>query len=576
MLKKLLIACCSLMFSWSIVAQEKLVLRTDRDYYVGGEEVWINITNVFNDSNQPSDISKVVYLEVSNEQFKPVYQTKFKLNNGVATSTVVLPDTISTGNYIIRAYTRWMQNSSSEDYTYKTISVVNPFSKNPMPQQTLAELSGKDSVEVKSSVSINNSGLDVAVNSNAYRKRNEVDLKIALLGQDGEQLKYATVSVVKSSLLYDDEYNPTQSFSTKENISGLTASTDDVGSSKKDLLMPEMKGEWVTGTITNINTGEPIVDEKMILCFVGDSPIMKFSKTDEEGRFHFEVNEYGKREMVIQPLNLDTAHIDYKVTLDPSYSQQYPESALPELAVSKEKAKDLNKAIVNMQVNTIYSAYLNQVVAEDSVEAKPSFYGNPEILVPIDNFIDLPTIEEVIRELVPFVALRKKKGDYYLKVIEAKSNIQREGNVIIMVDGVPVYDLNNVLLIKPSSLDRIEVMNLNYYLEDVDLGKLVCFYTKDGNMEGIDFDPRIFRQARDCYHSTYAYHSPDYTTDDMKMSRLADFRNCLYFGAIDFEGHVVAELKFTTGDDVGEYTVVIEGIDDKGNIHKKTTVFEVK
>ncbi len=80
-------------------------------------------------------------------------------------------------------------------------------------------------------------------------------------------------------------------------------------------------------------------------------------------------------------------------------------------------------------------------------------------------------------------------------------------------------------------------------------------------MASMDFDPRIFRQARKCYLPTYTYHCPDYSLDKLKKSRLADFRNCLYFGSVEFNGADEADLKIATGDDVGQYTVVVEGSD---------------
>ncbi len=486
------------------------MLRTDWVYYVGGEEVWINISNVFNGTNKISDLSNAVYLEISNDQFKPVVQTKFKLNNIMIALVVVLPDTISTGNYSVRAYTRWMRNGAPVDYTYKIISVVNPFSKNAMPKHSLASKSGKDSLIFISSELANDSCVVINTNSSSYRKREEVNLKVKLSDESGEQLKYATVSVVKSSLLYDAKYHPHKLFTNNRNPNDLLAANGNVGKAEQKLLVPEMKGEWLTGTITDINTGAPIVGEEMVLSFLGNNPIMGLSKTNYERQFKFEVNEYGEKEMVIQPFPLDTANIVYKVNLDPSYSRVYPKGELPVFALSKEKAFDLNKAIVNMQVNTIYSSFQDTVALKDSINPKPTFYGKPELYIPLDKFIDLPSIEDVFRELVPYVSLRKNKDHYFLKEVEAGTYLIKDGDVTIMVDGVPVYDLNSVVALNPSCLDRIEVINLDYYLEKEDLGRLICFYTKEGNMASIDFNPRIFRQVRKGYHPTYTCYCPDY------------------------------------------------------------------
>jgi len=560
-----------LLLTFSAKGQEQLILRTDRDYYVGGEEAWISITNVFSKSNKHSDLSKVAYLELLNKEFKPVLQTKFRLVGGEVTSVVILPDTISTGNYTFRVYTRWMQNQTDHVYTYKTISVINPFAKNALPEyddpNLVKEQNGRDSIDKKL---CRVAPIKLVLKDTRYRNRDKVKLAWSIDTTLSEEFKYFTVSVIKSALVYDNTYHPSDIYAEKgENNTPVPINN------ATEIKLPELEGEWLTGTITDNESGKNISKEKMVLSFVGNSPIMKFSTTDSMGRFRFIVNKYGKKEMVIQPFHLDTANINYKVTLDPSFSEQYPNTLLDKLVLSKEKALDLNKAIINMQINTIYSSFKPELFLKDSVETDLAFYGKPELKVTIDKFIDLPNVEEVIKEIVPYATIRKQKNQYSFKVYEARSYFPRDGETLTLVDGVPIYNINSVLAINPEDLNRIEVVNLNYYLEDETLGRLLCFFTNEGNMGAMDFDPRIFRQARECYHPSYSYVIPDYSSPEKRKSRLADFRNVLYFGTINDSENNSGELNFYTGDDKGDYTVVIEAIDSKGNIQRNTTSFEV-
>ncbi len=57
----------------------------------------------------------------------PVIQLKIGINGLSGSGEFRLPDTLRTGNYLIRSCTRWMQNLSSDLFSYKRISVVNPF-----------------------------------------------------------------------------------------------------------------------------------------------------------------------------------------------------------------------------------------------------------------------------------------------------------------------------------------------------------------------------------------------------------------------------------------------------------------
>ncbi|MCU4166188.1 hypothetical protein [Carboxylicivirga caseinilyticus] len=563
MMKKITFILVTILLSQSILSQETIVLRTDRDYYIGGEDLWVNIVNLNQENLQTSDLSKVVYLELLNEEFKPVLQQKLRLEDGEVTSLITLPDTISTANYALRAYTRWMRNLDNEPFAYKMISVVNPFARKSLPEgEVIADNQSKDSSLVKS----NQSDLQpmLKLNSAAYRNRSKVTLDLSKLSE----YNHLTVSVVKSCLLYD-EVQPELSKKAESKQSEI------IESHKGDILLPEVEGELITGTITNLETGDAVVGEKMMLSFVGDKPIMKFSTTDTSGRFRFVVNKYGKREMVIQPLKLDTSAINYKVNLDPGFSENYPDERMAPLLISKEKVADLNKTIINMQVNTIYSAYREDGSGKDTIDVPPPFYGEAEIFVSIDKFIELPTIEEVIKEIVPYVGLRKHKGEYYFKTFEPKTYYPRDGETLTLVDGVPVKNINSVLAINPEELDHIDLVNLDYYLEEEKLGRLLCFYTRDGNMGAMEFDNRIFRQARECYHPSYTYVSPDYSTKEKKKNRLADYRNVLYFGTVDLSvGN--NELEFYTCDDTGDYTVMVEGIDSKGKTYRKSIEFTVR
>jgi len=550
----------SLMLSIPLLGQERLILRTDRDYYVGGEDMWVNIVNLNSETNQTSDLSKVIYLELLNDEHQPVLQQKLRLQDGQIRSVVSLPDTISTANYALRVYTRWMRNLDVKPYTYKTVSVINPFAKNSLPTMDVSDITTEKQIERKKEQ--DSKFIQVDVKKAFYGNRDKV--KLSLLKTLQEDVNYVTVSVVKSCLINKPNNNSLSSFNTKQSVV-----------KRDDLLLPELEGELITGIITDLENGELITGEKMTLNFVGDSPIMQFSTTDSLGRFRFVVNEYGQREMVIQPYDLDTNSINYKVNLDPTFSEEYHENTIDPLLISKEKVEELNRAIINMQINTIYSAYRKDGNGKDSIQKQPPFYGKAEIVVPIGKFIDLPTVEEVIKEIVPYVGLRKQKGEYFFKTFEPKSYYPRDGKTLTLVDGIPVHNINRVLDINPEELDHIEVINLDYFLEEEKLGRLLCFYSRDNNMAAMDFDNRIFRQARECYHPSYTYVSPDYSSKEKRNNRLADFRNVLYFGNVDINDNET-EIVFYTGDDTGEYAVIVEGINSDGKVLRTTTEFTVR
>src|SRR5438045_2118598 len=106
---------------------EKIFLRTDRELYLTGELIWFNLFCTDASFHQPINISAVAYVEVLNRNNESVLSAKIQLTNGTGSGSLFLPTSLSTDNYIIRTYTRWMENFGPEFYFHKVIGIVNPF-----------------------------------------------------------------------------------------------------------------------------------------------------------------------------------------------------------------------------------------------------------------------------------------------------------------------------------------------------------------------------------------------------------------------------------------------------------------
>jgi len=89
---------------------EKVYLHTDRPAYLAGETMWCKLYVVDGALHRPLPLSTVAYVEVLNADNQPVAQGRVALRGGRGHGAFSLPDTLGTGRYQVRAYTRWMQN----------------------------------------------------------------------------------------------------------------------------------------------------------------------------------------------------------------------------------------------------------------------------------------------------------------------------------------------------------------------------------------------------------------------------------------------------------------------------------
>ena len=117
--------------------QEKLFVHTDKSAYTAGELMWFKVYNVDGANHKPIDLSKIVYIEVLDKNQSPVLQAKVGMKDGMGNGSIFLPVSLTTGNFMLRAYTSWMKNFSPDLYFYKKLTIINPLrSPDPASKQT--------------------------------------------------------------------------------------------------------------------------------------------------------------------------------------------------------------------------------------------------------------------------------------------------------------------------------------------------------------------------------------------------------------------------------------------------------
>lgn len=106
---------------------EKLYMHIDRPHYLAGETLWFSLYNLSYKSDKISSISSIAYVEILDFNQRPLSQTMVELENGRGSGNVNLTKNLSSGTYIIRAYTRAMRNQSQRAFFETTFELVNSF-----------------------------------------------------------------------------------------------------------------------------------------------------------------------------------------------------------------------------------------------------------------------------------------------------------------------------------------------------------------------------------------------------------------------------------------------------------------
>lgn len=104
--------------------QEKVYVQTDKNNYITGQHIWFSIYSVSFD--RPSELSKIVYLQLVSQGDKVVAQEKLPMDKGKSNGDLILPDSLLSGVYQLRCFTAWMLNFDEFSIFHKTIYIQNP------------------------------------------------------------------------------------------------------------------------------------------------------------------------------------------------------------------------------------------------------------------------------------------------------------------------------------------------------------------------------------------------------------------------------------------------------------------
>lgn len=104
---------------------EKVHLHLDKPYYAIGDDIWFKVYTTDSRTSAPTTLSKIVYVELFDEKDSLRTQLKLPMQSGLTWGDIRLPDTLSEGNYRIRAYTQLMRNAGPDFFFDKTIKIGN-------------------------------------------------------------------------------------------------------------------------------------------------------------------------------------------------------------------------------------------------------------------------------------------------------------------------------------------------------------------------------------------------------------------------------------------------------------------
>lgn len=521
---------------FTVKAQDKgLNLFTDRDLYVSGETL---LVKVFTPAEEQSGI---VNIDLINHNGKKITGVILEINNHQADGFISLPDSLSSGFYLLSTSTR-----TDKMITYKELYISNRFSGLP-----------------ESNSDMKPSGIAPLV-----------DLSIQNLVVEGIEKQYKTRQKGHVILQLPSDLISQIDGGLSVSIAGTNPGFNTLQFSQKSenvVIQSNVKeGIVIEGTITDLKTAKPFKNAVVYLSIPDSIPGFQYFVTAEDGRFSFQIEKYyGKIPVVIQCFAKEKSNL-LKITLDDRNNLKIalplfePRTFTPEFRKSVEKTTDAItfRKIFNQQEITVQPA---PIIKRDAYP----YYGNPTKTIDPHLFIDLPNFNEISKELLPGVKFRNYNRVPTLQVFNAAQQFYFENQPLILLDGIPIRDLNVIKDMGTKDIAKVEIVQNERFYDDLIFPGVIAIYTSKADYTRVP-------ESNDLIKLNLEVIQPHAILNSPLQLRLSDpdLRQVLLWNP-SLKPAPKIELDFQTSDIKSSYKLIVHGKTSDGSTFYKEQIFEV-
>ena len=482
------------------------------------------------------------------QEKKILFSKKLKIDSGFVKGDFILPDTIRSGNYYLRAYTNLERNFGEEYLFLKRIPVVGP----------------TDQVDPKLGVSEvrQDSLLRISSNKSQYQKREKIKLSFNVTDCMGNPIAAAlsvSVTDAKQVVPIDEVRTIRQLFPFIEARLDRKTST---------LKYPVEFGIGFRGQFFN-DKGKP---EKTVLNVVEwQLRNMNLIETASDGTFAEDgMDFYDSVEFAFQALNLKNKAYGRVVLKKEDIATMYFKESDTHLKVLKTSNRQRIFSDYEVPKDVIM---LKAITVKGRRESNPSEsrpYGKPDYIVQAK---DLMTASNnlflILPGKIPGLVINEVNGtngiEYFVRIGRASGlSVQGTSEPLVMVNDAPMSGRAGDILqrIDVATIETIEVFTgINVLFGGAGVNGIISIYTKKDIKESRD-QKKAFQSIRIQGYSRPRFFSAPNYEDKYADHTSTDYRSTLYWSPMVKTNPTTgaASIEFFAADLQTRYRVVVEGV----------------
>lgn len=536
---------------------ERVYVHLDKECYVAGEDIYMKFFTTGSDF-KASDLSKVGYIEIADTE-KPQIQHIIALDKGRGSSKVSIPHHIPSGIYQLTGYTRYMRNEGEKSFFSRHIAIVNVTESSESDRVVLQP----DNTERFPIRELNS--IQVKTDKGLYGNRSEVELSLSGIPSN--------VSDLVISVSRNDSVTSIPGVDKNKWVEDVRAAhTSGIGSQ----FLPEYEGHIISGNVVPLNENSSLVNAGSFyttLGFVGRDIHIYAGQVSPDNTVNYYTEEiYGPQE-IVTGVNSYVKELSYRIDITSPYHGKLPDN-LPELLIDPDN-EPLKKRLLDRSV----AAQINRIMRIDST-GNPvpltNYYNiEPHLSYDLDEYTRFNTMSETFIEYVRRIIVRRVDGERRLKVLKEDAKRYNAGNTLVLLDGVPIYDHEDIINYNPRLVKRIHIYSGSYLFGGRTFECMVSFTTHRANLPSIQLDEQSQLISYDCPALYEPFPMPDYRLEKVRESRIPDLRHTIYWNPYAEEINHNVPVRFYTSDLSGHYRVIVEGITDDGRMVYGSTDFVV-
>ena len=529
--------------------KERIQVWTDRTMYVSGEKVLFSAITYNIEDTLAASFSRTFYCELITSDGKNIAGGKYLLTNSSGQGCITIPEETISGIYFLKFYTRFMRNTGTDEYKYIMLKIINPFKTEVFKGNSASDTA--DLVRDHTKIHHGEPSLKVLSVKKTFSPREEIRLEIKA---DSEKKLPSGLCL---SVIPESTYND-----------WLFRHKNNPDTSKKGIFIPETRGISLSGQVIGKDSAQPVPGTRVNLSIIGDRDILVV-RTDSSGKFFFALPDYnGKRDIFLCADEIKD--VTPEILIDNDFCSRPVHLPSPVFTMDGEEMKAAYKLAVNARISSAFVKDTMSIISPGE-ENNNSFYGEPSSVLVVDKYIDLPTLEDYFTELPVIVKVKKVKGKkqfrFFTELIEMSMY-----DPIVLVDWVPVNDIEKILAMSPREIERIELVEFPYVKGGITFGGIISFVSKKNDFAGIDL-PKSgtfvnYGFLEECGENISFGPLPD---------NIPDPRNTVYWNPslqIDTDGS--ADISFPAPDTPGNYRILVRGMTGTGEEFSTEEMISIK